>query len=335
MNIWRTLRRAETASSRRGESPVIHVAPSSSLTGFLLAVGSAALFALSGIFATSLMVAGWSAGAAVTVRVLLATAVLALPTALALRGKWRTVLAAWQPVLLFGLIAITLCQLAYYFAVQHIAPSYALLIQYMGPVLLVLWLWLRLRVAPHPLTTVGALAAVTGLVVVSGIGTGGALHPLGVLFALTAAVGNAVFYVLSADADHGIAPLPLVGLGLGVASVALVIAAATGLLPFTVGTATPVIAGVELPVAVVLACLSLLSTVLAYLLGVAAVRHLGATVASFTGYSEPMFGIVWTILLLAIVPSGLQWVGAALIMSGVVTVKLGEVYQARRGRAAA
>lgn len=279
MNIWRTSRSAKKGSSRATNSQTIHLVQPSSTTGFLLALSSAALFAMSGIFATSLMMAGWSAGAAVTVRVILATAVLALPTALALRGKWRMVRAGWQPVLLFGLIAITMCQLAYYFAVQHIAPSYALLIQYMGPVLLVGWVWLRLQVAPHALTAFGAIAAVLGLLVVSGIGTGGALEPVGVMFALTAAVGNAVFYVLSADANHGIAPLPLVGLGLGVA----------------------------------------------------AVRHLGATVASFTGYSEPMFGIVWTILLLAIVPSGAQWVGAALIMLGVVTVKLGEVFQARRG----
>ncbi|MHA3683012.1 EamA family transporter [Leucobacter sp. HY1908] len=317
------MRAAETAQATQSAEP-------SSVTGFLFAIGSAALFAMSGIFASALMEAGWSAGAAVTVRVLLATAVLAVPTVLALRGQWRMVLAAWQPVLLFGLIAVTLCQLAYYFAVQYIAPSYALLIQYMGPVLLVLWVWARLRSAPHALTVFGACAAVLGLVVVSGIGTGGALHPLGVMFALAAAVGNAVFYVLSADANHGIAPLPLVGLGLGVASVALVVSAAIGVMPFTIGQATPVIAGARIPVAVVLACLALLSTVLAYLLGVAAVRHLGATVASFTGYSEPMFGIVWTILLLAIVPTGAQWIGAALIMAGVVTVKLGEVRQARR-----
>ena len=51
----------------------------------------------------------------------------------------------------------------------------------------------------------------------------------------------------------------------------------------------------------------------------------GATVASFTGYSEPLFGIVWTILLLSVLPTSAQWVGAALIVAGVVTVKVGEL----------
>jgi drug/metabolite transporter (DMT)-like permease len=78
----------------------------------------------------------------------------------------------------------------------------------------------------------------------------------------------------------------------------------------------------------------LVSTVLSYLLGVAAARRLGAIVSSFTGYSEALFGIFWTIVLLGIVPSGWQWLGAALIVAGVVTVKLGEV-AGERARAAA
>ena len=56
--------------------------------------------------------------------------------------------------------------------------------------------------------------------------------------------------------------------------------------------------------------------------------------ASFTGYAEPLFGILWTILLLAVLPSPLQWLGAALIIAGVVTVKAGEIVRARsRARA--
>jgi drug/metabolite transporter (DMT)-like permease len=56
-------------------------------------------------------------------------------------------------------------------------------------------------------------------------------------------------------------------------------------------------------------------------------------VASFTGYSEPLFGIFWTIVLLSVVPSGAQWIGAALIVAGVVTVKVGELLGARKRRA--
>lgn len=304
------------------------------VSGFLLAVGSAATFALSGIFASSLISAGWSAGAAATARICVAALVLALPTVLALRGQWRRVLRAWQPILLFGLLAVVACQLAFFFAVQFIAPSLALLIEFMGPVLLMLWTWVRSRVSPPPLTLVGAGVAVLGLVTISGLAAGGALHPLGIAFALIAAVGNAAYYAAGAASDHGVPPLPFVGLGLAVAAVSLAIVSALGILPFTVTSVQPVIAGQEVSPVLVVLGMAFISTVMAYVLGVSASRRLGATVASFTGYSEPLFGIIWTIVLLSIVPTGTQWLGAALILAGVVAVKLGEMRAARRVTAA-
>lgn len=295
------------------------------MSGFLLAVASAASFALSGIFASALMDAGWTAGAAVTARISFAAIVLLVPTLYILRGSWQLVRRAWGPILLFGVLAVAGCQLAFFLAVQFIPPSLALLIEFMGPVLLMLWSWARTRVSPSAITLIGAGLAVLGLVAISGAIAGGALHPLGITFALIAAVGNAAYYAAGAKSDHGIPPLPFVGLGLGLAAVILVIVSAVGLLPFQVSNAPGIVAGVALPPWIIIAGMVLISTVLSYVLGVAASRRLGATVASFTGYSEPMFGILWTILLLAVVPTSMQWLGAALIIAGVATVKIGEL----------
>lgn len=295
------------------------------VAGFLLALGSAASFALSGTFASALMSAGWSPGAAVTVRISFAALVLAVPTILMLRGKWDRVRRAWAPLLLFGLLAIVACQLAFFMAVQFIPPSLALLIEFLGPVMLVFWFWARTRVRPSGVTLLGAGIAVLGLVAVSGVATGGGLHPLGIVFALIAAVGNASYFAAGASADHGIPPLPFVGLGLGIGAVGLLLVSATGLLPFVVTSEPAVLLDVEVSPLLVVAGMVLISTAISYVLGVAAARRLGATVASFTGYSEPLFGIVWPIVLLAIVPTGLQWVGAGLVILGVVAVKLGEL----------
>src|SRR5690606_33756228 len=116
------------------------------------------------------------------------------------------------------------------------------------------------------------------------------LHPLGIAFALVAAIGNAAYYATGASSDHGIPPIPFVGLGLAVGAVVLGVVSATGLLPFEATGNPAVIAGTELPPAVAVSGMVLISTVLSYVLGVAASRRLGATVASFTGYSEAMFG---------------------------------------------
>lgn len=300
------------------------------VTGFLLAVGSAASFSLSGIFASALMEAGWSAGAAAAMRIALAALVLLIPTLVMLRGAWDLVRRAWASVLLFGALAIAGCQLAFFMAVQFIPPSLALLIEFMGPVLLVFWTWARSRIAPSAITLLGTAFAVLGLVAVSGGVLTGGLHPLGILFALVAAVGNAAYYAAGAKADHGIPPIPFVGVGLLVGAVILALVTATGLLPFAATGDAGIIAGRPMPAWALVAGMVLISTVLAYVLGVAASRRLGATVSSFAGYGEPLFGIIWTILLLTVLPTAMQWLGAALIIVGVVTVKIGEIHQARR-----
>ena len=305
-----------------------------SAAGFLFAIASAASFALSGIFASALMSAGWSAGAAATLRIVLAALILAAPTAAMLRGRWHLVRAAWRPILLFGLLAVVGAQLAFFLAVQFIPPSLALLIEFTGPVLLMLWAWARTRVAPSTVTLLGAVLALAGLVAISGVVTGGGLHPLGIALALVAAVCVAAYYATGAMGDHGIPPLPFVGLGLSVGAVVLILVSATGMLPFVITDAPAVVAGVVVSPWLLVTGMVLISTVLSYVLGVAASRRLGATVASFTGYSEPLFGVLWTAVLLSVLPTPLQWLGAALIVAGVVTVKAGELLRARRRIAA-
>ncbi|UOR03019.1 EamA family transporter [Leucobacter allii] len=235
------------------------------LAGFTLAVGSAASFALSGVFASALIAAGWSAGAAAAARIVCAAIVLAPPTAVLMRGRWPLLRRAWRAVVLFGVLAVAGCQLAYFLAIAYIPPSIALLIEFMGPVLLMLWLWGRTRIPPGAVTLAGAALAVAGLATVSlGGGEGAdALHPLGVAFALVAAIGNAAYYAAGATSDHGIAPLPFVGLGLAVAAILLAIACASGALPFAVSAAPVRIAGAELPAVVAVAGMVLVSTVIA------------------------------------------------------------------------
>lgn len=299
--------------------------------GLAFALASSASFGLSGIFASALLSSGWTAGAVTTVRIAGGALVLLAPTLWLLRGRWGAVLRSWKEVLLLGLMAVALCQLAFFSAVAFIEPSLALLIEFLGPVLLVLFGWATTRRAPAALTLGGAGVALLGLALISGIG-GEALHPVGVLLALGAAVGNAAYWVAASKADSELPPIALAGLGLLVGAIVLGAASATGLLPFVTSTDPVVLAGQAMPAWVVLVLLVLIATASAYVLGILGGRRLGATLSSFVGYSEPMFGILWTALLLWILPSGMQWVGAAAIIAGVVLVRLGQI---DRGRSAA
>src|SRR6476661_6300600 len=134
--------------------------------GLWLALASAATFGSSGPFAKSLLVEGWSSGAIVLLRVSGATLVLAVPTVLALRGRWGLVRTGAPAILAYGAVAVAGCQVAYFYAVQRLDVGVALLLEYLGVVLVVLVAWIRTRRAPSRLTVAGVLLAVGGLVLV-------------------------------------------------------------------------------------------------------------------------------------------------------------------------
>src|SRR3954453_20157038 len=120
--------------------------------GLALALLSAATFGTSGALATSLIDSGWTPGAAVTVRVAIAAAVLAVPALLQLRGTRPPVGRSIRPVASYGLVAVAVPQLCYFNAVQHLSVAVALLLEYSGVLLVVGWMWMRHGHRPRRLT---------------------------------------------------------------------------------------------------------------------------------------------------------------------------------------
>jgi drug/metabolite transporter (DMT)-like permease len=299
--------------------------------GLAFALASAASFGVSGILASALLDAGWTSGAVTTVRITGGAVVLLPPTLWLLRGRWDAVARSWKEVLVLGVLAIALCQLAFFSAVAYIQPSLALLIEFLGPVLLVLATWAATRRAPAGLTLAGAGVALVGLALISGVG-GDALHPVGVLLALGSAIGNAAYWVVASKPDSELHPIALAGLGMVVGAIVLGAVSLTGLLPFEASAEPVVLAGATVPMWVSVALVVLVSTAAAYVLGILGGRRLGATLASFVGYSETMFAIAWTALLLWILPTPPQLLGAAAIIAGVVLVRLGQTGRSRAAR---
>ncbi|MDE0546841.1 DMT family transporter [Microbacterium sp. C7(2022)] len=64
------------------------------------------------------------------------------------------------------------------------------------------------------------------------------------------------------------------------------------------------------------------ATTLGYGLGVQAVPRIGSRVASFVGLSEVLFALGFAWVLLAEVPAPVQFLGGALILVGVVLVRM-------------
>src|SRR5688500_16734904 len=103
-------------------------------SGFGFALLSASTFGLSGSLARGLQEAGWTAAAAVAVRVLLAAVVLAPVAVVQLRGRWHLLRRTAPLIAAYGLVAVGGCQLAYFTAVAHMEVGVALLIEFSAPV---------------------------------------------------------------------------------------------------------------------------------------------------------------------------------------------------------
>ena len=294
------------------------------LTGLLLALASAAAFGTSGVFATALLDAGWSAAAAVTVRVGLAALVLTVPAVLQLRGRWHLLRSNVGSVLAFGLLAVAGCQLAYFLAVGRLSVGVALLLEYSGVVLVVLWTWLRHGQRPSAVTATGVGVAVVGLVLVLDVVRGAQIDPLGVVWGLLAAVGLASYFVISARSDGALPPLVSAWGGLGVGAVALGLAAAVGLVPWRTSAADVELAGAQVTWLVPVLGLALLAAAFAYATGVAAIRRLGSRLSSFVGLTEVLFAVLFAAMLLGQEPGPVQLLGGVVVLAGIVLVRAGE-----------
>lgn len=292
--------------------------------GLMLALLSAVTFATSGTFARSLTEAGWSAEAAVAARVGIAALVLAAPAAWSLRGRWHILRRNLRTITVYGLLAVAAAQACFFNAVGYLPIGVALLLEYLGIILVVGWMWLAHRQRPRRLTVAGSVAAVLGLVLVLDLSATDRVDPVGVLWGLGAAVGLAAYFVVSARSDPALPPIVLASGGMAAGAGVLVALGLLGALPLHATFGSVDFAGHRVSWLVPIAGLSLIAAVVSYLAGIIAARILGARLSSFVGLTEVVFAFLIAWLVLSELPTGLQLLGGVLIMAGVVLVRLDE-----------
>jgi len=292
--------------------------------GIWLALLTAAAFGTSGVIAKPLLDAGWSPGTTVTMRLSGAALALTLPALIVLRGRWHLLTRNAGLIIGYGLLAMAACQVFYFNAVTTLSVGVALLLEYLGPVLVVAWLWMRHGHRPRRWTMIGILLSIIGLALVLDVTGGMSLDFGGVLWGLGAAVGLAAYFVLSAREDTGMPPIVMAWSGMVVASLALLVTGLVGILPMQTGATQVAFLGSSMPWFVPVAWLALVAAALAYATGIVATRKLGSKIASFFGLTEVMFAVVFAWLFLGEMPLRVQLVGGLLIVAGVVAVRYDE-----------
>src|SRR6202044_2830593 len=91
-------------------------------------------------------------------------------------------------------------QLFYFNALESIPIGLAVLLEYLGVVLVVGWLWAVRGQRPGGLTVAGVVAAIAGLAFVADLARTSQLSPAGITWGLLEAVCLAAYFLLSAAA---------------------------------------------------------------------------------------------------------------------------------------
>jgi drug/metabolite transporter (DMT)-like permease len=288
-------------------------------SGLGLALLSAVAFGGAGVAAKPLIDAGFDPLHVAWMRVAGAAVVL-LPVALRHRALPRR-----RPGLVigFGLLGIAGSQALYFLAIARIPVGVAILVEYLGPALLLGWVRFVQRRPVSRAAAVGVVLAVAGMSCVVEIWSGLAFAPVGLLFAFGAACCQVAYFVLADHGTHGPgenerAPDPVVVIahGLLVGTLVLTVFARPWNIPWTSLTHQAALGHRDVPALVLLGWIVLVSTVVSYLTGVIAVRRLSPQIAAVVACLEAVVGTVLAWVLLGEHLGGAQVAGGAFVLAG-------------------
>lgn len=289
--------------------------------GTTLILVSAVCFGSSGTIAKPAMIAGLSPQQVASARIGLAAVVLLLGVAL-VRPRLLKVRRAELPLLIgYGLLAVAGVQLCYFVAAQRLPVGIAILLEFMSPVLIALWTrFVRGTRLPWAIWA-GIALAMAGLSMIAEVWQGLSLDAVGLLAGLGAAVCSAAYFLLGEHGATNRDPLGMVVWGMVAGAVVVCATAPPWTLPSSVLTAPADFGPWHPPVWGLLVAVALFSTVLAYTLGTAALRHLPAAVASVVGLLEPVVATATAWAILGESLSVVQVAGAVVLLGGAAVVQ--------------
>jgi drug/metabolite transporter (DMT)-like permease len=281
--------------------------------GYALAATAATLWALNGSLARFLLDDRMPAARLAELRSV-CTAVALIGALLIARRPLLSVRRAdiWRLAIL-GIAGLAGVQAFYFAAIARLQIGVALTIQYLGPVLLLIWLRLvHRRALPRGLWSAAALSAAGCFLIVRAYRPGG-LDGVGIAEAFGAAVTFAIYLYASEQAGHRYRPATTLAWGFGLASVFWLITQPPWSFPLH-AISTPrnaafaayvVIGGTLIP----FACM------------IAAVRHVPAPRAAVVATLEPVLGalLAWPIHDQAL--SAVQIAGGLVAVGGIVWVQ--------------
>lgn len=290
-------------------------------TGIALIALSSLFFGSSGIIGKPAMQAGLTPPQVASARIVIAAVVLLAGVALLRPSVLRVRRGQWPVLVAYGLIGVATVQLLFFIAASRVPVGVAILLEFTAPVLIAFWVrFVRGIRLPRPMWA-GIALAMVGLALVSQVWDGLRLDSWGLLAGMGAAVCAAAYFLLGEHSVATMRPLTVVTWGMVFGALAMIVVAPPWTLPVDLLTATAELGPWRPPVWVLLVAVALVSTVAAYLLGIMALQHLPAAVASVLALAEPVVATALAWAVLGELLSLAQLVGAVILLTGAAVVQ--------------
>ncbi|MBB4682753.1 EamA family transporter [Amycolatopsis jiangsuensis] len=289
--------------------------------GILLVLLAAVFFSTSGSLGKPAMVAGMTPEQVAAIRIGGAGLLLAAGTAILAPRSLRVRRGEWPMLLAYGLLGVAGTQLMYFIATDRIPVGIAILLEFMSPVLIALWVRVVRRTRLPGALWGGIALAMAGLALVAQVWQGAVLDALGLLAGLGAAVCSAGYFLIGERAVARRDPLGLVTWGMVIGAVIVGALAPPWTVHWSLAARSVPFGPWTPPVWLLLAALVLAPTVISYLLGISALRHLPASVASVLGLVEPVATAAFAWALLGESLAWPQAFGALLLLAGAYVVQ--------------
>jgi drug/metabolite transporter (DMT)-like permease len=290
--------------------------------GLWLALGAALAMGSAAAAMKALGSAGMPAVNVVQARLLIAAAALMAVALVVRRGRVRVARRDWWLVGAYGLVALAANQLVFMMSLSRLSVGVALLLEYLAPMLVALWVRFVRREPMSGLVWVGIVGTLVGLGMVARVWAGFALDGVGFVLGLLAAVTMATRFVL---ADRGLRrqdPLALAAWGTTVSAGALLLTGAVAPFPLDVLAREVDLNGIGVPLVLLVAWVGLIGTAGGVLLVVAAQRLLAPTSTSLLVSLEVVVGTALAYAILGEELAALQVVGGAVMLAGVAVAQV-------------
>jgi drug/metabolite transporter (DMT)-like permease len=293
--------------------------------GVVAAAAAALLFGVNGTVSKLALEAGLSSTRLVELRSLGAALCLVAAVLLTRPASLAVGLRELAFLLVAGIVGIGLVQWLYFVAIERLPVGIALLLEYLAPVFVALWVRFVRREPVRPRIWGALVLCLVGLGVVAQVWSGLTLDGLGVLAGVAAAISLAAYYLTG---EHGLGrrdPLSLAAWTFVAAAVFWsVLQPPWGFDWSSLGDAVALpgpFDGAEVPLGSMVAWIVVLGTVVPYAFVLVAIRNLGSTRTGVLGMAEPVAAglVAWMVLDESLTP--MQLLGAAVVIAGIITAE--------------